>query len=104
MIFASRTGSMCMRTHSMGNTKYFPNFDNGEFYSFKWKSERHGGNSTHIPYLSSQILRTRTINSSLTCSIPLTMLREYLKFVKCAPKHVLSVGYFRLIGIVQFVA
>ncbi|MBA0755531.1 hypothetical protein Gogos_021029 [Gossypium gossypioides] len=36
MIFASRTGSMCMRTHSMGNTIYFPNFDNGGnglFYS-----------------------------------------------------------------------
>ncbi|TYG58950.1 hypothetical protein ES288_D08G262900v1, partial [Gossypium darwinii] len=140
MIFASRTGSMCMRTHSMGNTIYFPNFDsggNGLFYSLasrkfhslgaalprkdlyntklmlhcawitptalEWKSERHGGNSTHIPHLSSQILRTRTINSSLTCSIPLTMVREYLKFVKCAPEHVLFVGYFRLIGIVQFV-
>ncbi|TYG58953.1 hypothetical protein ES288_D08G263200v1 [Gossypium darwinii] len=36
MIFASRTGSMCMRTHSMGNNIYFPNFDNGGnglFYS-----------------------------------------------------------------------
>ncbi|TYH07626.1 hypothetical protein ES288_A08G248300v1 [Gossypium darwinii] len=36
MIFASRTGSMCLRTHSMGNTIYFPNFDNGGnglFYS-----------------------------------------------------------------------
>ncbi|TYI70878.1 hypothetical protein E1A91_D08G254000v1, partial [Gossypium mustelinum] len=146
MIFASRTGSMCMRTHSMGNTIYFPNFDNGGnglFYSLAsrkfhslgaalprkdlyntklmlhcaWitptalevytedelRCERHGGNSTHIPHLSSQILRTRTINSSLTCSIPLTMVREYLKFVKCAPEHVLFVGYFRLIGIVQFV-
>ncbi|TYH60006.1 hypothetical protein ES332_D08G262300v1, partial [Gossypium tomentosum] len=122
MIFASRTGSMCMRTHSMGNTIYFPNFDNGalprkDLYNTKlmlhcawitptaleWKSERHGGNSTHIPHLSSQILRTRTINSSLTCSIPLTMVREYLKFVKCAPEQVLFVGYFRLIGIVQFV-
>ncbi|PPE00006.1 hypothetical protein GOBAR_DD02986 [Gossypium barbadense] len=36
MIFASRTGSMCLQTHAMGNTIYFPSFDNGGnglFYS-----------------------------------------------------------------------
>ncbi|MBA0574224.1 hypothetical protein Golob_001451, partial [Gossypium lobatum] len=30
MIFASRTGSMCLQTHAMGNTIYFLSFDNGD--------------------------------------------------------------------------
>ncbi|TYI70882.1 hypothetical protein E1A91_D08G254400v1 [Gossypium mustelinum] len=108
MIFASRTGSMCMRTHSMGNNIYFPNFDNGGnglFYSLA--SRKFHSLGVALPrkdlyntkrmlhcawitptalevYTNDELRCTRTINSSLTCSIPLTMLSGYLKFAKCA--------------------